>query len=64
MLLPRIGAAAIFVVEVGALGVLLNAFSLLQLLRPFERTGPLIKTVQEIMNLRPDPKRKSLPSTM
>eukprot|EP01046_Picozoa_sp_COSAG06_P008754 COSAG06_NODE_447_length_15632_cov_47.212193_5_plen_1473_part_00 len=34
---------------VGSLGVLLNAFSLLQLLTPFEATGPLIKTVIEIM---------------
>ena len=35
--------------QVGAVGVLLNAFSLLQLLRPFEKTGPLIKTVIEIL---------------
>jgi hypothetical protein len=34
---------------VGSLGVLLNAFSVLQLLTPFEATGPLIKTVIEIM---------------
>jgi hypothetical protein len=36
--------------HVGSLGVLLNAFSLLQLLTPFESTGPLIKTVLEILN--------------
>ena len=34
---------------VGSLGVLLNAFSVLQLLTPFESTGPLIKTVIEIL---------------
>jgi hypothetical protein len=36
--------------SVGALGVLLNGFSVLQLLTPFESTGPLIKTVIEILN--------------
>jgi methyl-accepting chemotaxis protein len=36
--------------HVGSLGVLLNAFSLLQLLTPFDSTGPLIKTVLEILN--------------
>ena len=36
--------------QVGAVGVLINAFSLLQLLRPFELTGPLIKIVLEIMS--------------
>jgi hypothetical protein len=35
--------------HVGSLGVLLNGFSFLQLLTPFESTGPLIKTVIEIM---------------
>ena len=35
--------------RVGSLGVLLNAFSLLKLLTPFEATGPLIKTVIEIL---------------
>ena len=35
---------------VGSLGVLLNAFSVLQLLTPFEATGPLIKTVIEILH--------------
>ena len=34
---------------VGAVGVLLNSFSFLKLLRPFEFSGPLIKTVLEIM---------------
>ena len=33
---------------VGAAGVLSNAFSLLQLLRPFDSTGPLIKIIVEI----------------
>jgi hypothetical protein len=36
--------------HVGSLGVLLNGFSFLQLLTPFESTGPLIKTVIEILN--------------
>ena len=35
--------------QVGALGVLLNSASLLQLLRPFDLTGPLIATVLEIL---------------
>ena len=34
---------------VGAVGVLLNAFSFLQLLKPFDYTGPLIKIIQEIL---------------
>ena len=41
--------SAIVLTQVGAFGVLLNAFSVLQLLTPFEVTGPLIKTVIEIM---------------
>jgi F0F1-type ATP synthase membrane subunit b/b' len=36
--------------RVGSLGVLLNAFSFLQLLTPFESTGPLIKTILEIIS--------------
>ena len=38
--------------QVGALGILLNAFSVLQLLKPFSwgQLGPLIKTVTEIMH--------------
>ena len=36
--------------HVGSLGVLLNGFSILQLLTPFESTGPLIKTVIEILS--------------
>eukprot|EP01045_Picozoa_sp_COSAG04_P009810 COSAG04_NODE_582_length_12404_cov_81.591792_8_plen_309_part_00 len=44
--------APIVLQQVGALGVLLNAFSVLQLLKPFSwgQLGPLIKTVTEIMH--------------
>ena len=35
--------------QVGALAVLISSVSLVQLLRPFEMTGPLIKIVQEIV---------------
>eukprot|EP01046_Picozoa_sp_COSAG06_P065525 COSAG06_NODE_16133_length_1020_cov_1.287731_1_plen_292_part_10 len=35
--------------RVGSLGVLLNAFSVLQLLSPFDVTGPLIKMLIEIL---------------
>jgi hypothetical protein len=35
--------------QVGAFGVLLNAFSVLQMLQPFDLTGPLIATVIEII---------------
>jgi hypothetical protein len=34
---------------IGGLGVLLNAFSFLQLLKPFDSTGPLIKIIEEIL---------------
>jgi hypothetical protein len=34
---------------VGAVGVLANAFSLLELLKPFDKTGPLIKILLEIL---------------
>jgi WD40 repeat protein len=41
--------SAFVLTQVGSFGVLLNSFSVLQLLTPFEWTGPLIKTVIEIM---------------
>ena len=37
---------------VGALGFLLNSFSFLQLLRPFDETGPVIKMTMEILEDR------------